>query len=196
MTLNVELFKNVTTPVSKVYMDSNFILTLFWYIQDPTNRLYSSSKKFYEKLRKNGTLMWTSILGLEEVIWIVLRNNILDDMHQQGLTGSISDLKRNHPTEYINTFKKLKPLIQHTFRTFAAFGIQLHIPTPFKINGRNKAERIAKYACLLMDSYEIEAADAFHIAFARCEGTKFIVSNDTGFQDVATISVYSYYQKS
>jgi len=44
----------------------------------------------------------------------------------------------------------------------------------------------------LLSAYELEAADAFHIAMAMVDGTRHVASLDGAFQDVDQITVYAH----
>jgi len=166
---------------------------LIRYPEDPTDFRLSSCKSFYDKLLRERTQMWTSILTLQEVVWKVLWGKIIGQIKTLGFSKlTYGEFKRKYPSEYKKTFKEIRPDIKHTFDTFFAFDIQLRVPTTFLYQ---KGKRIAQYARAILSRYDLEPADAFHIATAKVGKTNFIVSNDRGFQDVDTISIYAYSKK-
>ena len=195
MSAHVEQFDNVNNLVDEVYIEPSFIFDLMGVCSNPRNPRFISSFNFYNKLSASKTHMWTTILCLQEILWKTLRSKIYTEMGRLGVNTDVTyaTLKRNNPQQYVQAFNRCRPVIANTFRTFFAFGIDVRVPSDFTVLVNKKGGRIAQYAQAVLMKYDLEAADAFHIAIARCEGTKVIVSNDKGFQQVDTIAVYSYF---
>lgn len=132
---------------------------------------------------------WTSLLAIEETCWSALRRPLSDAARQRGL--SLADLKRHHRSEYASAYATGR---QRT-RALMAFlkGLSISLREPHAPAGREEQARRA--ACFLvrqmMDSYELEMADLFHIAFAKLDGTNAIATLDSGYQDVEGLEVYT-----
>ena len=195
MPAHVEQFDSVHNPVDEVYVEPSFIFDLIGVCSNPSDPRLSSSFNFYNKLSASKTRMWTTMLCLQEILWKTFRSKIYTEMQRLGVNTKVpyGRLKRNNPQQYTQAFNQCRPIIANTFRTFFAFDIDIRVPSEFAILANKKGKRIAQYARAILMKYNLEAADAFHIAMARCEGTRFIVSNDIGFQQVDTIAVYSFF---
>lgn len=192
MKSRVQQFDSVAVIAKEVYIDTSFIFDLLRYADCPDGPRLKSSRKFYDRMRASKVHMWTTIWAVQEVVWVILRGRILRVRNLLCLrTSTYKEFKEKYPTQYHEAFVYARPFVRRCFQAIRGFGFDIKFPTPFIYRRVSKGERILQYAQKVIDKYDLESSDAFHIAVARCEGTKHIVTNDQDFHPVKTIEVYA-----
>jgi len=192
MKSTLQRFDSVAVIAKDVYIDTSFILDLLQYSHRPREPRLKSSKEFYERMTVRKVHMWTDVWAVQELLWVIVRNQILNVRDQLGLQGlTYGQFKHKHSAEYHWAFTRARRFERKCFQVIRSFGFDIKIPTPFIRRGLSKAERILQYTHRIINRYDLEYSDAFHVAVARCEGTKHIVTNDQDFYPVKTIEVYT-----
>lgn len=192
MKSRVQHFDSVAVIAKEVYIDTSFIFDLLRYADYPDDPRLKSSRKFYDRMTASKVHMWTTIWAVQEVVWVILRGRILRVRSLLCLrTSTYKEFKEKYPTQYHEAFVSARPFVRRCFQAIRGFGFDIKFPMPFIYRRVSKGERILQYAQKVIDKYDLESSDAFHIAVARCEGTNHIVANDKGFYPVKTIKVYT-----
>jgi predicted nucleic acid-binding protein len=197
MPANVELFRNVTKPASIVYCDTNFLLDLIAYITKPTEPRLLMSRNFFDLLYKNKVACVTSIMGIQELLYIIMFEwGIKVDMKQiadaSGNTYTdIRKFKREKPSDYSILYKKYLPKVDKTLMFMRACGIKVVYPfRKMPTSSTLMSHVICNYARLMIKKYEIDVSDAFHIALAKYGKITHIVTSDRGYKQVDGVSLY------
>jgi hypothetical protein len=147
----------------------------------------------------NNVVMYTSILSLQESIYIILyKRGIYEDMKSfQDRSGNPlskpSDFKKNHPQEFIKSYKKRFSSVIDFMQFFYNLDIKLAFPRSYIVPGIvDRSKRVASYAFALLNKYELDPMDAFHVAIAKCLGIDHIVSTDKGLKVINEIKLFCY----
>ncbi|MCK4428467.1 MAG: type II toxin-antitoxin system VapC family toxin [candidate division Zixibacteria bacterium] len=199
MPAQVQRFDKVISFPPKAYIDTNYLLYLKLYPTEPARPLYKSCKSFYEKMRANNVVMYTSILSLQEAIYIILyKSGVCQDMKTfQGRNGNPfskpSDFRKQLPREFIKSYKKHFPGVIDFMQFFYNLHIRLAFPKSYIISTiADKSKRVTNYALGLLKKYELDPMDAFHVAIAKCLGIDHIVSTDKGLKVINEIKLFCY----
>jgi predicted nucleic acid-binding protein len=205
MPAQVHQFDRVTSFPPKAYIDTNYLIYLKLYPTEPARPLYKSCKSFYERMRANNVAMYTSVLSLEEAIYIILyKDGVCRDMKkfrdQDGNPFSQhSAFRQQFPQAFTNSYKKYLSNVLHFVQFFYNLGIRLAFPKSHiiptmagKFTVEDKSESVTEYALWLLKKYELDSMDAFHVAIAKCLGIDHIVSTDKGLKVINEIKLYCY----
>jgi hypothetical protein len=188
----------------EIYLDSSFVIDVLAGKANPSLRSAKlqirESESFYSYLSKKNIEMWTSSHAVEEIMFNRFKIQIQKEMNDFEKRNSlplnsmkIADFKRNYKKDYELSYNKIKSLFGVILVAINGLNIKIKIPKDFSIiHSTSKGERIARYAKCLLEHYILEANDAFHISIARCNGTKYVASNDLGFKAVDKITVLSF----
>ena len=197
MPAQVELFNAVTQPAEIVYIETSFLFELIRYISAPSEPRRKACKEFYDKMKANGTTMWTSYWSIQEILWKILRDKIHQAIRTYEADNNLprnrinyGRFKRFYQVEYNTAYTGCRSTIERICQNLLSMDLNIMTPKHYQII--RKGRLITQYARALLRNYVLEPADAFHIAIARCEGIKYIVSNDHYFQNVDEINVYAY----
>ena len=198
MPASIELFNQVTSPATKVYLDTNFIIRLKISISRPTEKKYKVCRDFYNFLRKNNVLNFTSIFAVQEAFYVGLfKFGIKVDMgrhtdYRGKKYNDVMKFKKEKPQLYQQLYQQHVPKVYDMWNFINNLGLNISYPRPFITKPTSSiSHRISNYARLLLEKYTIEPSDAFHVAIARCLKIKHIVTCDQGFQQVDGIHVYT-----
>jgi predicted nucleic acid-binding protein len=200
MPAQVERFDNVTSFPPKTYIDTSYLLYLKSYLIYPTDSSFQSCKNFYDKMVANNVDMYTSILSLQEAIYVILyKGGVYQDMKNfQDRSGNPfskpSDFRKQLPQEFIKSYKKHYPNVINFLQFFYNLDIKLAFPKSYLIPGLvDRSKRVVNYAVgLLKKYYELDPMDAFHVAIAKCLGIDDIVSTDKGLKVINEITLFCY----
>ncbi|MBM3498811.1 MAG: hypothetical protein FJX74_09080 [Armatimonadetes bacterium] len=132
---------------------------------------------------------WTSLLAIEETCWAALKRPLRDAANKRHL--SIPDLKRRHPPDYTQAYAIGRGRTAPLMAFLKGLSISLREPSA----PASRQEQARRAACFLvrqmMNTYELEMADLFHIAFAKLDGTNAIATLDKGYLDVDGLEVFT-----
>lgn len=199
MGAQVVRFHNVSHLPASVYFDTNYLLHLQSFITVPKDPRYRACKQFYDRMLNDGVSMRTSILAIEEAIYIILYKDRLQKeltklTQKEGKTYSrLTDLKRAEPDRF-------EELVRDNFRFVQGFvdfvmnsDIRVDYPAEYVSSERSVSHEITLYARAMIAKYpRIEPMDAFHIAICKFLGIHHIVTGDKGFREVDGITVFTY----
>lgn len=205
MPAQVHQFDHVTSFPPKTYIDTSYLLYLKSYLIDPRHPMYQSCKNFYDKMVANNVDMYTSILSLQEAIYIILyKDGICRDMKNfRDKNGNPfsqhSTFRKQIPHEFIKSYKNYLPRGVNFMQFFYNLNIKLAFPKSYLVGviAENRAiadgsKRVKDYAIGLLKKYELDPMDAFHVAIAKCLGIDHIVSTDKGLKVIDEIKLFCY----
>ncbi len=199
MPAQVQRFDQVISFPPRAYIDTNYLLYLKLYPTEPARPLYKSCWSFYEKMRSNNVAMYTSILSLQEAIYIILyKDGICRDMKNfRDKNGNPfsqhSTFRKQIPHEFIKLYKNYFPRVINFMQFFYNLNIKLAFPKSYIVPGMvDRSNRVASYAIGLLKKYELDPMDAFHVAIAKCLGIDHIVSTDKGLKVINEINLFCY----
>jgi predicted nucleic acid-binding protein len=185
--------------IKNIYLDASFIYALIASATDTTEDRFLQTRRFYNHLYNTRAEMWTSYLSVQELMHLEFRDALFKEIRQFEKNNNIkensltySSFKKNYRSEFNACYKKNKSIFHRLFKIIIGLKIQLKIPKDYSVSGFSKGRLITRYAKCLLDTYILEVADAFHIATARCNGTKIIATNDLDFKQVKNITVFSF----
>ncbi|MGB2696238.1 MAG: PIN domain-containing protein [Candidatus Zixiibacteriota bacterium] len=195
----VQPFDGVTSFPQRAYLDTSYLLHLRSFPAEPDRAIYKSSKTFFDNMVRNDVDMCTSILAIQECFYIIIyKTGISEDMrHFKTADGkpfqNIPDFKKQIPKEFKKSFRKHFPKTFLFLQFLHNLGVKILYPKEYITPGMSsKSKRITHYAYGLLNRYELEPMDAFHISVAKCMGMDYIVSNDRGFKQVDNITLFIY----
>jgi len=205
MPAQVQRFDKVISFPPRAYIDTNYLLYLKLYPTEPARPLYKSCWSFYEKMRANNVAMYTSILSLEEAIYIILyKDGVRRDMKKfrdqnRNPFSQHSAFMQQLPKAFTKSYKKHFSNVLHFVQFFYSLGIRLAFPKSYIVPTMaeeptiaEKSKRVTNYAVGLLKKYELDPMDAFHIAIAKCLGIDYIVSTDKGLKVINEIKLFCY----
>lgn len=205
MPAHVEWFDKVISFPPRAYIDTSYLLYLKSYLTHRTDIRYQSCKNFYDKMIAHNVSMYTSVLSLEEAIYIILyKRGVCKDMKNfQDRNGNpfskVSDFRKERRREFIQSYKKHLAGVIDFMQFFYNLGIRLAFPKSYiiptssgKFTVKDKSGSVANYAFGLIKKYELDPMDAFHVAIAKCLGIDHIVSTDKGLKVINEIKLFCY----
>ncbi|MBW1678270.1 MAG: PIN domain-containing protein [Deltaproteobacteria bacterium] len=178
-----------------LYLDTNYLLFLVAYEGGERQAPASRCKKFYDKCIAAKSMLFTSILGFEEAIFIhYYKKGLAEDCQSHFVTiGNrksdfrIKNFIRNYPGALADIHATHVSKILGFRQLLRNWHIPLMFPEP-PIKGFNVSDALARYASVLMKGFaDLEPMDALHVAIARLSGADAIVTTDSSFQQVPTI---------
>ena len=185
--------------IKEIYFDTSFIYALLASASDFTEYRFQQTRLFYDHLCNSRTQMWTSYLSLQEIMHLEFRDILFEEIRQFEKSNGLNEnsltygsFKKNYRSEFNACYNKHKSIFHKIFKSIIGLKIQIRIPKDYSVASFSKGRLIARFAKCLLDTYILEVADAFHIATARCNGTKTIATNDLDFKQVKNIMVFSY----
>lgn len=199
MGATIQRFNRVSSFPQKVYVDTSYLLYLKSYPSNQSIPIFKSCKTFHDSLLKNRVEMVTSVLAVQEAFYVILyKDGIFLDMKQfKDKNGNpyqkIGAFRRQKPQEFKKSYRKHCPKLFKFVEFLYNLGVKILYPRQYITPGMTDiSKRITDYAYGLLNRYELDPMDAFHVAVAKCMGIDYIVSNDSGFKQVDNITLFIY----
>jgi predicted nucleic acid-binding protein len=192
-------FRKVSRFPAIVYLDTNYLLYLQSFVVRPKDPRYRACKQFYDRMVGNGVSMLTSILAIEEAIYIILyRDRLPKELptvkRKDGKPYStLDELRTAEPSKFKSLLQKNFPFVDNFVRFVRTLGVKIDYPPEYTSAGLSMSEDITAYAISIMKKYQgVQPMDAFHIAISEFLGIDHIVTHDKGFREVDGITVLTY----
>ncbi|MBM3502209.1 MAG: hypothetical protein FJX74_26455 [Armatimonadetes bacterium] len=104
---------------------------------------------------------------------------------------SLPELKRTRRADYSPAYAVGRTRTAPLMAFLKGLGISLRGPRTPVGRGEHGRRAVCFLVRQMMDAYELEMADLFHIAFAKLDGTNAIATLDKGYLDVDGLEVYT-----
>lgn len=206
MPANVILFKDypsLATKPSRLYCDSNFIISLLFYHDNAANPAKLTAKEkscyqFFMQLKQNNTDLVTSVYGFSELIHFYFFWYGTDGMYRVikqffsknsiVLQGSIHEkykhFIKNYPSDFITAISKISHRIAKAEAFLNQIGVKILYPLPSP-QLSNISKSIVEYAAILLDAFpKLESNDAMHLSIADYLNVPYLISLDEAYKDV------------
>ncbi len=188
----VEEFAQVIAPAPSVYVDANVILAAYSSTLPNPRPKDIASAGFIELLAQAGSEAWTSLLAVQEACWVPLREELTQSSKQAGCGTDWKRLRRRDPTAFSAAYQAARARADPVMQFIRDLPLAVRWPRHPGTATHRACRAICYLARKLLSAYELEAADAFHIAMAMVDGTRHVASLDGAFQDVDQITVYAH----
>ncbi len=183
------------TPPPIIYCDASYLLDLY----QANSRVRLSSYKFAGRATDgHGFYLWgrlhavrfvVSMLALEEVYNAVLFSEIRLEASRRSLSGW-KQLRATDAAAFAALLSRGRTSVQSFHRFFGGLGAELITVGRAVLSSDSfPASRISKYARVLLDKFELDGMDAYHIALARFCGVPCAATTDSDWERVPTIDV-------
>jgi len=132
---------------------------------------------------------WTSLLAVQEACWLPLRRELA--AQKPAGAKDLREFRMSFPAAYSTAYASARRTVGAMMAFLKGSGIGVRARRAPSTEG-GRAERAACFLVKqMMQRYELEMADLFHIAFAKLDGTSAIATLDSGYQAVDGLEVYT-----
>lgn len=177
------------------YADTNFLLFV-WEARRGKNSRNSrvrAADALLERMLSAGVEVWTSVFGIQEACWWIMRRMLDCEKNRLGL-GSLNYADFKRCPEFADAIRPATMQARNFCRLFTQTGMQIRDP---RYRGVAAVPDDLLYLIfrLFFVKYPIEPADALHLAIAwwdREDGNAAIISDDRAMQQVSEVQVFAY----
>src|SRR5262245_40215411 len=99
MPATVRLFSEVDRPPGRLFADTSFVTTLLEWALTPTDPRCAAAYSFFQRIRSNNCVLWTTPFTAEEILWRYVRGALFEAMAPHGL-NSVAEFKRVRREDY------------------------------------------------------------------------------------------------
>lgn len=190
MPAKVIFFHNVDRPPVRAFVETSFLRGLIDFSSRPDDPRLKAVFGFWQKAKASNTQLWTTPFTAEEILWAYVRRELKAVCETRNV-ATIRDLKRSYRQDYRDALFGCRPQLATMVRALNRYRISFEFPRENAgIRGPWGAmvwERVGK----LVEKFELETADALHIACAMVGGGEMITV-DSDFKEVDELTVYCY----